>query len=292
MVFDEGPLPAEGEQPESSDQEPGQPITNSPSSSREGKVDAGAKTGGGREEVPSLSLPSLSQKALPVVANLGAPGTRPDSQGSNASGWETAREHLPEIIDSGRKEKEDERKQAEALKRQKKLRLDHGRAKKTPKRQMDAHLDELVALMNQEWTQIAKMATSLKSGTGVVEEALLRKLHITIRKINLLCLKNNEAAEHMIYRVKRFAALFRPLAGVNLFLPHSAAISLCPFAPLRVRFSLPMLAKTCLLQPRRPTLPHVLAKHACAALLSTRRFSRTSSCYPVPGWQTRRCSSL
>jgi hypothetical protein len=60
-----------------------------------------------------------------------------------------------------------------------------------------------MALMKAEWPQIAKMATSLKSGTGVVEEALLRKLHSSAKKINLLCVRFNDAAEKLTEKTQK-----------------------------------------------------------------------------------------
>ena len=80
---------------------------------------------------------------------------------------------------------------------------DTGHARKSPQQQMEAHLDSLVALMKTEWPQIAKMATSLKSGTGVVEEALVRKLNGTVKKINLLCLRFNAASDKMIEKTRK-----------------------------------------------------------------------------------------
>ena len=64
-------------------------------------------------------------------------------------------------------------------------------------------MNTLVKVMKVEWATIAKMAPSLKSGTGVMEEVLLHRLHTIAKKINLLVLKEAAAAEHMIVMVKR-----------------------------------------------------------------------------------------
>jgi hypothetical protein len=89
--------------------------------------------------------------------------------------------------------------------------LDTGHKKRSGKEQMEAHLDTLVGLMQSEWQQISRMAPSLKSGTGVMEEALLHKLHRVAKQANLLCMKDDSAAEAMIERIKRWASAKRSL---------------------------------------------------------------------------------
>lgn len=82
-------------------------------------------------------------------------------------------------------------------------RLDTGATRRSGRAQMEGHLDTLVGLMQSEWRQISRMAPSLKSGTGVMEEALLHKLHRVAKQANLLCMKDEGAADALIQRTKR-----------------------------------------------------------------------------------------
>uniref|UniRef100_A0A061RC00 Uncharacterized protein n=1 Tax=Tetraselmis sp. GSL018 TaxID=582737 RepID=A0A061RC00_9CHLO len=122
---------------------------------------------------------------------------------SAGSGWSTARENIDGILLSARREDGSRTAPASSLHRNHRQRLDTGCAKRPPRAQTDLEMDRLVALMRAEWPQIVRMAPSLKSGTGVVEEALMRKLHAAVGRLNLLCVRCPEAADRMIDKAKR-----------------------------------------------------------------------------------------